>query len=136
MCIAIILATTLVAQKDPIKWGSIDDAEMSMTSYDADPEADAVVLCDYGNEHTVILNLNYPEGFEAESIPEDLRLSSEDQLLRFNWIRSPGATSVQIRIELTVERVKYRSIEYEGLRQFFDLIDKKLGEQIVLRRKT
>lgn len=52
----IILSTFLLlffitpssGQKSPIKWGKIPKEDLSMTSYDRDPEAEAVVLCDYG----------------------------------------------------------------------------------------
>lgn len=36
------------AQKLPIKFGEVDMADLQMTKYDADPDAEAVVLCDYG----------------------------------------------------------------------------------------
>jgi len=36
------------AQKMPIKFGEVDMADLQMTKYDADPDAEAVVLCDYG----------------------------------------------------------------------------------------
>ncbi len=37
-----------VAQKFPVKWGKIDDAEIAMTKYDKDTSAAAVVICDVG----------------------------------------------------------------------------------------
>ncbi len=43
-----VFGTTL-AQKSPIKWGKIPAEDLAMTTYTPDPEADAVVLYDYGN---------------------------------------------------------------------------------------
>ncbi|MEZ4980509.1 MAG: hypothetical protein R2769_02765 [Saprospiraceae bacterium] len=37
------------AQKDPIKWGKVPDEDLKMTSYEADPEAEAVILCNFGS---------------------------------------------------------------------------------------
>jgi hypothetical protein len=37
------------AGKDPIKWGKILQADVNMKVYAADPDAPAVVLCDYGS---------------------------------------------------------------------------------------
>lgn len=36
------------AQKPPIKFGKVSKDELKMEQYDKDPDADAVVLCDYG----------------------------------------------------------------------------------------
>ncbi len=39
---------TIHAQNDPIKWGKVSPEELAMSDYELDPDADAVVLCDYG----------------------------------------------------------------------------------------
>lgn len=46
--IAVSFAYFLIAQKAPIKWGNIPAEDLSMTTYEADTEANALVLCDYG----------------------------------------------------------------------------------------
>jgi transglutaminase-like putative cysteine protease len=43
-----IIYLPIHAQKMPIKFGEVDMADLQMTKYDADPDAEAVVLCDYG----------------------------------------------------------------------------------------
>lgn len=45
----LLLSGILLAQKAPIKWGKISEEDLAMTTYEADPDADAVVLYDYGN---------------------------------------------------------------------------------------
>jgi len=40
---------TVSAQKAPIKWGKVNTADLEMTTYEADPEADAVILTDYAD---------------------------------------------------------------------------------------
>lgn len=49
LLISLLLAVTLFAQKAPIKWGKVDKADLDMKVYDLDPEAEAVVLADYGS---------------------------------------------------------------------------------------
>lgn len=39
----------LSAQKSPMKWGKVDEADLEMTVYPQDSSADAVVLADYGH---------------------------------------------------------------------------------------
>ena len=45
----ILFPLTNFAQNDPIKWGKIADEELQMNDYEYDQDADAVILCDYGN---------------------------------------------------------------------------------------
>ncbi len=48
LTLSISLCTILSAQKSPIKWGKVDKADLNMTVYENDPDAEAVVLMDYG----------------------------------------------------------------------------------------
>lgn len=41
----------LFAQDPPIKWDLIPKVDLEMTSYPKDPDATAVILCDYGESH-------------------------------------------------------------------------------------
>ena len=45
----LFVSLNVFAQKPPIKWGSVSDDNLAMTSYPGDSLADAVVLCDYQN---------------------------------------------------------------------------------------
>ncbi|MBN2486891.1 MAG: DUF3857 domain-containing protein [Bacteroidales bacterium] len=46
--IVALSANEIKAQKEPIKFGKIDKADLEMTVYDKDSTAPAVILCDYG----------------------------------------------------------------------------------------
>jgi hypothetical protein len=46
--ILILFSTIAYGHKNPMKWGKITKDELQMTSYSYDPEAPAVVLCDFG----------------------------------------------------------------------------------------
>ena len=46
---SILFSATLFSQKFPIKFGKIDDKDFSMTVYDKDSSASAVILCDFGD---------------------------------------------------------------------------------------
>jgi hypothetical protein len=52
LSLVVVLTTTFAlaafAQKAPIKFGKIDDADLKMTVYPKDSAASAVILCDYG----------------------------------------------------------------------------------------
>jgi Domain of Unknown Function with PDB structure (DUF3857) len=46
---ATLFTVTTFAQKAPIKFGKIDEADLKMTVYPNDSSASAVILCDYGD---------------------------------------------------------------------------------------
>lgn len=46
--LGLFLVQTTWAQKLPMKWGKISDEHKKMKTYEADPDASAVILCDYG----------------------------------------------------------------------------------------
>jgi len=54
ICIAGIELT--FAQKDPIKFGKLNDLEINMTVYDKDTSASAVIIADYGQAEIVYIN--------------------------------------------------------------------------------
>lgn len=45
----ILINFALSGQDIPVKWGKISTDDLNSTSYELDPDAEAVVLCDYGN---------------------------------------------------------------------------------------
>jgi len=49
LCLLLAITNIVHAQKPPIKWGKIDEADLAMSSYPDDPDADAVVLMDYAS---------------------------------------------------------------------------------------
>ena len=48
LILALCFFSSLLAQKDPIKWGKIPAEQLEMATYEADTSAAALVLCNYG----------------------------------------------------------------------------------------
>lgn len=46
--LGLFVVISISAQKVPLKFGKIDEADLAMTVYDKDSSAVAVVLCHYG----------------------------------------------------------------------------------------
>ena len=57
--VILLISFNSFSQKPPIKLGDITREEIDMQQYDLDPDADAVVLCDYGYLH---FNYNIKDG--------------------------------------------------------------------------
>lgn len=49
ICAFIFLTSTAFAQKPPMKFGKVEDADVKMKTFPKDPDASAVILCDYGD---------------------------------------------------------------------------------------
>lgn len=79
LCIGIFL-TTATAQKAPIKFGDISMDEMTMTSYDKDSSAAAVILADYG-ESTIVFRQNLGFSLDFDRITR-IKILTKDGL---NW---------------------------------------------------
>ncbi|HFA51895.1 MAG TPA: DUF3857 domain-containing protein [Bacteroidetes bacterium] len=82
--LALLLTCTLstlflFAQKDPIKWGKIPADDLAMTSYEQDPSAGAVVLCDYGQIYFNISLQGTEYNFKRHKRIKILKRSGFDQ---------------------------------------------------------
>jgi len=57
-----------LAQKAPVKWGKVDEADLTMTSYPSDPEAEAAILMDYAT-----IDFEF-EGYTTYSMKHHVRI--------------------------------------------------------------
>ncbi|HEY6953534.1 MAG TPA: transglutaminase domain-containing protein, partial [Bacteroidota bacterium] len=48
-CLFFIVCESSIAQDPPVEWGIIPKADLEMKSFPADPNASALILCDYGD---------------------------------------------------------------------------------------
>ena len=87
-------------------------------------------------EENLIMLLDVPEGYSVEELPGSLQMSSEDGGLRFERSTSETGGKIQVRMKLSVQRLRFRTDEYETVRNFFDQVVFKIGEQIVFKRNT
>lgn len=97
-----LVSITTVAQKSPVKFGSIPMEDMKMTVYDKDSSAAAVILVDYGEAYiqvnTVSVTLNFErhvrikilkkEGLDWANVEVPLRHSgtSEDKVAQLKAV--------------------------------------------------
>ena len=66
--LSLLFLTNALAQKSPLKWGKIPKEDLAMSTYKADPEAEAVVLGELGK---VSLDISTGDlyGHQAEDSP-------------------------------------------------------------------
>jgi len=81
-----------------------------------------------------ILNLIVPEGYFIEELPEAINMSIENSGARFQYLVSQNGNKVQVISKIIIDKVKYEPEEYATIKNFFDIIVEKQGEQIVLKK--
>jgi hypothetical protein len=82
------------------------------------------------------LQLEVPQGYVVDELPQQAVVKFNDQedgIFEYRITQSGAAISLRSRIRF--KRSYFLPEEYETLREFFNLIVKKHGEQIVFKKK-
>ena len=90
----------------------------------------------YAMDETYLLQLGVPEGYVIDEMPKQImvKLNEDgDGFFEYRVSESNGTISLRSRLKLT--RSYYQPEEYDMLREFFNLVVKKHGEQIVFKKK-
>lgn len=90
----------------------------------------------YGRDMLVSFSYILPDGFEVESIPEPLRMTTSTKDLVFQYQAQALGNMVQVQYILQIKEAFHLPNKYEEIKAFYDQVVKKHGEQIVLRRKS
>lgn len=91
----------------------------------------------YPFSEQLIVNINIPEGYIVEELPENLNLQMPDKAAKCTYsISKKEENKLQIVLRAKVNKLIFYPEEYEGIKNFYDLISEKLQEQIVLKKKA
>ncbi|MCB9295421.1 MAG: DUF3857 domain-containing protein [Lewinellaceae bacterium] len=83
-----------------------------------------------------ILFIEIPEGYAVEELPESGRVSLPNAGGKFDYLISENGGKVQVVFKLEINQLTFKPEEYLVIRNFFNYILEKQGEQIVFRKKT
>jgi hypothetical protein len=125
---------------------SVDDHDiiyfnpMLSEGYKENPFKSAVrrypVEMPYTLDETYVLRLEVPGNLTIDEMPKPLRLNfDESGESFFEYLISKSGSTVSLRSRIKITRSYFTPEEYEVLREFFSLIVKKHGEQIVFKKK-
>lgn len=91
----------------------------------------------YAMDQTYTLQLEVPEGYVVDELPKSVvvKLNEEGDGL-FEYRISQSGNNISFRSRIKISRAFFTQDEYEMLREFFNLIVKKHGEQIVFKKKN
>ena len=85
-------------------------------------------------QEQLIVNLEIPAGYTVQEIPEQTNVSLPKEAAHFQYLISHDGNKLQLVSKIKLQRLKYSSSEYKMIKDFFDRIIEKQGEQIVLKK--
>ena len=83
-----------------------------------------------------ILNLTFPEGYVLEDMPKDLTISLLKNSGSFQYSATQKNNSLQLIVKIQIGQLHFEPEGYALVKEFFNQIAVKLGEQIVLKKKN
>ena len=90
----------------------------------------------YVTDESFVLTMEVPDGYEVDELPKQIRARfDEEGKTFFEYLVQQSGGTISMRSRIKIDRAFYEPDEYEGLREFFNLIVKKHNEQIVFKKK-
>lgn len=89
----------------------------------------------YVADEIYTLNWALPEGYEVDELPKSAKAKLNESDGYFEYLLQNTGAYIQFRFRLQLKKANFEPDEYATLREFFDLVVKKQGEQIVLKKK-
>lgn len=90
----------------------------------------------YATDETYLLTMTVPDGYEVDELPKQVKAKfDEEGKTFFEYLIQNSGGTISMRSRIRIDRAFYEPDEYEGLREFFNLIVKKHNEQIVFKKK-
>lgn len=88
----------------------------------------------YPIEYKYNVSVEIPEGFQMESIPKPVTITTENGMLNFRFIVGANGNKIQIQSTTTIKEAIFQSDLYEVLKDFFAKNISKENEKIVLSK--
>ena len=90
----------------------------------------------YTFDETYVATIYVPAGYEVEELPKQIRVKlNEQDASFFEYMIGKSDNIISLRTRVKMDRALYSPDEYEILREFYNMVVKKQGEQIVLKKK-
>ncbi len=121
------------ATPDKIYLSHIFPADMAINPFKLESRTYPIEM-NYPSETTMIMNLELPEGYVIEALPEPIRYVTESNGIQvvYEATQSPGKLNVTMKYVL--KQLYFEAAEYETLKSLYDQRKQKFNEQIVLTK--
>ncbi|MEX6687752.1 DUF3858 domain-containing protein [Danxiaibacter flavus] len=88
----------------------------------------------YRADETYIFNMPIPEGYKVDELPKSARVKLNDTDGMFEYIIMQSNNSIQLRSRIQLNKAVFGAEDYSTLRDFFNFVVSKQGEQIVFKK--
>lgn len=87
-------------------------------------------------QEQIVMKLTIPEDYAIEELPQVINLALPNNAGKFRYaVSKKDEKTIQLVAHFKLNQYQFDPIEYSGLREMFDLVAEKYGEQIVLKKK-
>lgn len=82
-----------------------------------------------------VLNLDIPKGYTIEDLPQPARITLPNNggKIQFSCGKT-SETQIQVVLKMNIAQIEFAPSEYDGLRQFFELMADKVQFQLALKK--
>jgi len=88
----------------------------------------------YCLDEVYILNMEIPAGYKVDELPKSARVTLNENDGRFEYLIQQQGNYIQLRCTLKLNKATFEPEDYKSLRDFFEIVVKKEGEQIVFKK--
>lgn len=88
----------------------------------------------YPLKEQIVYNIKIPTGYAVEELPQPASLILPAKGAKFQYLISEKDGMVQVVMKINVDQLYYQPEEYGALKNFFDIIAQKSGEQVVFKK--
>ena len=81
-----------------------------------------------------IVTFALPEGYKVEEMPQAVSMSTPDNACRYLFNVKQLGSQIQVTSDLSINKSFFSPEEYQQLREFFNVLNSKINEQIVLKK--
>ena len=91
----------------------------------------------FTTDETYMLTMEVPQGYEIESLPEQMIAKMDDEgSAYFEYRISHSNNIISLRTIFKISRTLFMPGEYSTLREFFRMVVNKQNERVVFRKKS
>jgi len=88
----------------------------------------------YTMSEVYVLSMDIPKGYIVDEIPKSIRMRLNESDGLFEYIIQKTDNSVQLRCSILISKAVFPQEDYQALRDFFAMVIKKQGEQVVFKK--
>jgi len=85
--------------------------------------------------HSLIANINIPEGYTFEELPKNIKMIMPDTSITIRRMSQVSNEHLMLRIDLEFKKPFYSAQEYDGFKEFYKKLFDLLNEQFVIKKK-